>query len=119
MTPLLPRVIKILALLEEGPRYAALLAQEAPACFRTAKEQAANMPPNNAMVYQMMHRLRKRKLVRVRRNYQPRGDLAERTSAVAVWYELTDLGRDSLRDARNFIGPEYIRPRPRRNRRNA
>lgn len=107
--PLTPKVMRIMSLIEQQPRYGKELLDIDPECFATPAFPEPALP----RVYQALRSMERRGLIERVHNYKPpksRPSEHHQTRALAVWYRLTAYGKSELALARALLAPHMKQP---------
>lgn len=97
--------LKILAILDKGPSYAASMLESHPELVGTKKEGADVVIVDPGALYTKLKRMVGRGLIERIRNFKPPHPelFSRQTRSRAVWYRLTTKGREVLQEHRRAI----------------
>lgn len=101
------KIIKILALLEQGPKYGRQIVEMAPELFYdTSKISVVNGKPATAVVlsnvYSLLNRMEKGGVIKHMAGFHPEVDTHGQVKT-RKWYSITSTGRKELADARSAL----------------
>lgn len=100
------RTLRLLALMEHSPKYGDQLASIAPDLFfstRTKRRKTDSSDVKPAHIYMTLHRLVNAKLIQRRPTYRAPASMEVARPGRVAWYELTALGRKTLRESRDVF----------------